>query len=675
MKKILLLLFCVSYILVANAQTVDYPHANLIEKGEWEKAENKIIGDYQKDSSDVLNCYALYKLLSSDLYPNRDDYRAYCCIVRALNILQNAEEKYVNKLKKKNVTIATLQADVTSATQTGFLNARAINTIDSYEAFLTRYAASANEQQIKTAQTNRNRLEFNVAKKANTIGALQAFIDRRPEAEEIPAAIKLRNSLAFSQAQASNTIEAFESFIREYPDAKEVASAHEEIHRLAFSRASAINTIDAYQDFVTKYPTAEQVGKAKKKIHEIAYKIACDAFTEQAFADYIEKYPESEFVAEAMQKKEIAKLFDGGLCDGTYSYYEFQGGGMEFTYNFIISKNKWTATMTGVSDEGETTMNISGTINEKFELVVSNYDPSIKGLFTGKTIAHWYPNVLKADYLTAYSESNPTEEVLCEKKDSLMPLASPSNMVGSYSFVSYHEQFSIVVYNKTWTCEEAGQGGTLEAEGTVNANGELIITKGVKTVFEGREIKLKAGTVYGKIYANVIVQNGEYGARLVKDELNTYGTDDNNGIVFYMSPDLAFFGLHGQVKKMTEFGSEYEFDKNGKLIKVDGKPASQRYIRDGQGRIVRLDGFEFSESFLWNSGRLSGSEAMGDVLIDSESYTYDERGYIVKIKQHTVYDEVSYKTFIYSDIDKFGNWRSRTDNEGIITTRIIEYFQ
>ncbi len=346
MKRTILSLLGLCFAVTVCAQQVEYPYAKQIEKGDWEKAEKKIIGDYQKDSSDVLNCYALYKLMSNADYPGHDDYKAYRSICRAYTLLQSADEKAKGKLLKKNANEETLKADVASATEKGFRIAESAGSIESYEDFLSTYAETASEQQVQTAKKERNALEFKSAKDANTIEAFQAFIDRRPDAEDASIAIQLRNNLAFSQASAANTIDAYQVFIDKYPDAAEVASARTNIHKLAYAQATAANTIgayqgfinkypdavevasartnihrlayeqaisantiDAYQSFIDKYPAATQVNEAKKRINKMAYDEACSANTEEALRDYIAGYPESEYIKEAKKKMESFNFF------------------------------------------------------------------------------------------------------------------------------------------------------------------------------------------------------------------------------------------------------------------------------------------------------------------------------------------------------------------------------
>ncbi len=164
-----------------------------------------------------------------------------------------------------------------------------------------------------------------------------------------------------------------------------------------------------------------------------------------------------------------------------------------------------------------------------------------------------------------------------------------------------------------------------------------------------------------------------------KTSVDTTDVADNSvETIQFHSSDLAFFGLHGHVKTVTDDGvTSLEFDPDGVLTAVYGTPASQRFNRDNQGRIVEMNGYENHVEYEWGDERPVGSEAQAEGMSMKESYTYDERGFVVEIK-HTDDGDESVETFTYNDVDKQGNWTKRT-SEGYeyaagTTTRVIEYY-
>lgn len=153
------------------------------------------------------------------------------------------------------------------------------------------------------------------------------------------------------------------------------------------------------------------------------------------------------------------------------------------------------------------------------------------------------------------------------------------------------------------------------------------------------------------------------------------GNVEQEAPVIQTTPDLTFFGLHGPVKKLKEDFLVYEFDEKGNLTKHNG---TFTFSRNEQGRIVKMNGYENHVTYLWDAERPVGSEAAAEGMMLQESYSYDERGFVVKIK-HTADGEVSYETLSYSGLDQHGNWTQRS-SEGYeygrgSATREIEYYE
>ncbi len=267
MKKVLLLtLFLSGTMVFAQMPEVDYPYADLIEEGNFEKAEKKITKKYNKDSNDVLYCYAFFRLKSANTYSGFDVDSSYDLIVRTYELYKLLEEKPQKKLAKKNLTEERILYDIQQTTGSWLQKALSTNRIDLLDLFLKKFGRFASESQIKTATKKRNALEFRAAKEINTEEAYQAFIDRRSDAEDVSKAIQLRNEMAYLDASKKKTIESYGIFIEKYPDAKQVADARKRIHKIAYDEACKENTLQSFRDYLEKYPESEYSPEAKKKM-------------------------------------------------------------------------------------------------------------------------------------------------------------------------------------------------------------------------------------------------------------------------------------------------------------------------------------------------------------------------------------------------------------------------
>ena len=132
-----------------------------------------------------------------------------------------------------------------------------------------------------------------------------------------------------------------------------------------------------------------------------------------------------------------------------------------------------------------------------------------------------------------------------------------------------------------------------------------------------------------------------------------------------VTPDLAFFNLHGPVKTLKEEdGKTWEFTPEGNL-----KTTPSNFTRDSKGYIV-METVDSEEWHFFNEKRyfryndkmqiyhidLDGYEGGGKI-----DYTYDSRGLVVRDHTEYEYDELTiYKAkYTYTNIDKYGNWTTR----------------
>jgi len=76
--------------------------------------------------------------------------------------------------------------------------------------------------------------EFDSIVAINTVMAFERFIDKYPDAQEIPRAIELRNAAAFITAQKINTIEGYNDFMIRYRGATEIQQATNLRNALAY---------------------------------------------------------------------------------------------------------------------------------------------------------------------------------------------------------------------------------------------------------------------------------------------------------------------------------------------------------------------------------------------------------------------------------------------------------
>ncbi|MBR3946227.1 MAG: OmpA family protein [Bacteroidales bacterium] len=265
MKKLAIIIILALIGKVVLSQTaVDFPYASMIEKGDFADAEKKIKEIYSKDSTDALNCYAMYSLYANEKNPNYNLDIAHRFILRCADMYKSLVEKGKAKCEKKNLNNNMLQNAIAA-------------------------------------------LEFRMARNANTVEAYQQFIDNHPASRETLEAKQLRNALAYKQAESSNTISAYEEFIRNYPSGKESDMAQGKIYTLAYDKAKMTNTEEAYRNYLQKYPNSPLAQVAEEQANIIQFNSETKKGDWVSYKKYIGRHPENKELVDAA-KKEIYEI-------------------------------------------------------------------------------------------------------------------------------------------------------------------------------------------------------------------------------------------------------------------------------------------------------------------------------------------------------------------------------
>lgn len=148
-----------------------------------------------------------------------------------------------------------------------------------------------------------------------------------------------------------------------------------------------------------------------------------------------------------------------------------------------------------------------------------------------------------------------------------------------------------------------------------------------------------------------------------------------------VTPDLAIFNLHGPVKSVTHNNGFYVgkalFSEDGKLLNEGNCKVIRR---DEIGRIAELEisenGWGSVFTFIYDkdgrpksmSGQSIGYATVGSI---DGTLVYDERGFEVsynaegQIRWYLTKRTINYK---YKNVDKYGNWTSRSAIDREIST-------
>ncbi len=130
-----------------------------------------------------------------------------------------------------------------------------------------------------------------------------------------------------------------------------------------------------------------------------------------------------------------------------------------------------------------------------------------------------------------------------------------------------------------------------------------------------------------------------------------------------VTPDLAFFNLHGPVKTLKdEDGKTWEFTPEGNL-----KTTPSNFTRDSEGYIV-MKTVDLGEE-VPNVLTYKYNDKMQIYHMDLDGYElggrryliYDDSGIVIGEYSEYEYDEltVNMTKYVYTKTDKYGNWITR----------------
>ena len=294
-------------VLQTNAQEVKFPNRGLLEDRKYEKAEKKILKEYVSDSADALNCYAAYRLYSDSLYHGYDNETAYSYLMRTQGLIQNADEKRLEKMNKKGLTREVIAADISKTTQRGLTSAINGNTIATYEHFLVRFGQSITQHQRDIANEKRDKLELDEARTEDTEAAYKRFVARRPLSSHRAEAEILMSKAAYRDALALDKIEGYERFVTEFPNSKETSDAWSRIYDLAYDATKAEGTELAYREYAAKYKASPHTPEAIERANDLEYAKVAQTKDWRKLKSYITWHSENQKQVE-MAKDAIAEI-------------------------------------------------------------------------------------------------------------------------------------------------------------------------------------------------------------------------------------------------------------------------------------------------------------------------------------------------------------------------------
>jgi TolA-binding protein len=174
-------------------------------------------------------------------------------------------------------------------------------TVESYDYFARRFAGFP---QSAVAKQKAYRLRYLEAERQNTLFAYRDFIEKYPEAQDVPKAWLGVYRLSYDLTVKRGTIDDYKRYISDYPRSPYVDSAWGRIHQIDFKRVEMLDDIEEYETHLKEYPKTPYRQAATRNIHRLASAKAKRINTPEAYRKFRMTYPDAPQVGEILELEE-----------------------------------------------------------------------------------------------------------------------------------------------------------------------------------------------------------------------------------------------------------------------------------------------------------------------------------------------------------------------------------
>jgi hypothetical protein len=147
------------------------------------------------------------------------------------------------------------------------------------------------ESVFQNVKTKIDSLAFDLAKQLNTINSYNHFITNYANAPQQASAIELRDEVAFLDALKQNTYQSFFNYIQNYPRSHRLSDARARYEKLLYESKTKDGTLLSYAIFINQFPQSPYRSEAERHVFELST-VAGDS---TAFLHYLREYPQGKF--------------------------------------------------------------------------------------------------------------------------------------------------------------------------------------------------------------------------------------------------------------------------------------------------------------------------------------------------------------------------------------------
>ena len=273
--------------------------------GDYTNAQKYLLEAQHDEPTNVAVDFGMAKFYFSrdnKLY-NLDSANKYIKLSAAFLPL-NPEDKQTKRLLSLGVrdyTIQSLHQDINNA---GYDFAEKQNTVESYQYYLDNYTDSA---LLNRSVTQRNQLAYIRARAKNDPWALDSFVNKYPNADEVNEAKELFEKLLYAQTTADSSYESYKKYFDQYPGGTYVELARKKYQQKLVEYYNHKHELTSYLEFERKYKD----NPAYNSMQDSIYVLATQAQTIDVFKNFVLTYKNNRNRNDAWEQFYILYTADG----------------------------------------------------------------------------------------------------------------------------------------------------------------------------------------------------------------------------------------------------------------------------------------------------------------------------------------------------------------------------
>jgi len=246
MKQIFLFLAAILFLQIVVAQDSKKGFSSFYKGVKYyPKAVDIFQKSLLKDSLDAFAYYGLARIYSDTSFANHDFFVSAKNYNKALDAWPKMQATFKKKLP--NITKDMIESDRWSLADELFFKTKYTDSLNWAWQYIKYFY---NDLRINDIIQHRNRLEYEVVRKRNSMVDYITFIALFPQAIQRKDAQSRLEELAYKEAMKTHTIESYQNFMENYPEAKQVPEASINQFMISSQKIQHKDLLGAYNQMI-----------------------------------------------------------------------------------------------------------------------------------------------------------------------------------------------------------------------------------------------------------------------------------------------------------------------------------------------------------------------------------------------------------------------------------------